>query len=89
VGRVRLEQPGTIVLGTRFDPRWRLGGSTDTPFPVLGWAVGFDVAAGRHAVVAGFGGQAARSAEVAAMAVLWLAVLWLTRRGPRRGTAGS
>jgi hypothetical protein len=79
---------GLVLLSQQFDGRWRLrtarGLSPDRPERAFGWAVGFPVRSTSGTVGVTFGGQGARDAGLAAMALLWAAALWLIRR-PSRG----
>jgi hypothetical protein len=73
-----------ILLSQQFDPRWRLtlraGDEPLRPRRAFGWAVGF---AGRPTAPGfsiAFDGQRVRSLEIALLAILWLGVLWVTRK---------
>src|SRR5436309_2956953 len=59
---------------------WRVqtGGRTLGTEPAFGWGIGFDAAAGRVRLT--YADQWIRSSEMIALALLWLAVLWITRR---------
>jgi GT2 family glycosyltransferase len=48
----------------------------------FGWAIGFEAPSGGSTLR--YGDQAVRTAELALLAVLWLGVLWVTRRPRRR-----
>jgi hypothetical protein len=63
---------------------WRVSTSTgERPAsPAFGWAIGFQAPSGSFSLR--YGGQAVRTAELAVLAGLWLAVLWVTRRPGRR-----
>ncbi len=70
---------GLGYLADQFDAGWRAApGNGSSVFPAFGWAVGFDAPAGLVTVSYGAGGV--RVAEMALLGVLWLAVLWVTRR---------
>jgi hypothetical protein len=77
------EQEGTAVLGQQFDPGWRATstGGTARPERAFGWAMAFPDASGSSI---SFSRQWVRTAEIAALAVLWLAALWITRRPATR-----
>jgi len=59
---------------------WRVqtGGRTLGTEPAFGWGIGFDAAPGRVRLT--YADQWIRSSEMIALALLWLAVLWITRR---------
>ncbi len=77
------------LLSEQYAPGWRLvpsgGGSSPAAFPAFGWAVGFRVPAGTAAFVVRYGRQWVRTLEIAALAALWIVVLWFTRRPVRGG----
>jgi GT2 family glycosyltransferase len=79
---------GLLFLSQQYDGRWRLEGEgrrpATKPGRAFGWAVGFPVTEADGSVRLRFGGQTARDVELALVAVLWLAALWITRR-PSRG----
>jgi GT2 family glycosyltransferase len=80
--------PALILLAQPFDPRWRLlveGREPATPIRGFGWAVGFRTEALPAGTQVAFGAQAARTEEIALLAALWAAALWLTRRPVKRG----
>jgi hypothetical protein len=90
-GSVTLPEAGVVVAATDYDGRWRLeteGGSQALPFRAFGWGLGFDVAAGSTRVLLAFGGQTARTLQLAVLGCLWLAALWFTRRRPERSSVG-
>jgi GT2 family glycosyltransferase len=84
-GPAALDRPGVAVVSTPYDPRWRLGGDDRAPFPAFGWAVGLEAPAGSQRLDARFTGQTGHGFQLGGMALLWLAVLWLTRRRPLEG----
>ena len=72
---------GTVYLAKAFDADLRAtsGGATVTPVRAFGWATAFqDVGAGTITVEPS--GSTLLPVEYAIVAVLWLAVLWITRR---------
>jgi GT2 family glycosyltransferase len=73
------EDPSLVVVGDRFDPRWRAGQAS--PFPAFGWALGFDAGAGP--IEAAPANDLRRPIELATLGVLWLAALWIVRRRSR------
>jgi hypothetical protein len=79
---------GLLFLSQQFDARWRLergdGSPSERPRRSFGWGVGFPVADADGSVTLRFGGQMVRDVELAAVALLWGAALWITRR-PSRG----
>jgi len=77
-----------VYLAQQFDSRWRLNaqaGASVRPERAFGWGIGFPVQPGSGRFDATFGGQAARTFQVALLAALWLAALWVTRRPVRDG----
>jgi GT2 family glycosyltransferase len=70
------ETPSLLLVGDRFDPRWRAGQAA--PFPAFGWALGFR--ADRGAVRAAPERDARRPVELVALAALWALALWFVRR---------
>jgi hypothetical protein len=77
---------GLVLLSQQFDGRWHLDtstGATVGPERAFGWAMGFRVPAGAGSIAVGPAGQAARSAQVFLLSMLWLAALWITRRRSR------
>ena len=69
---------GTGYLAEQFAPAWRVGPSGGAVRPAFGWATAFDAPAGEVRIA--YGEQRGRTAEIGFLAVLWLAVLWVTRR---------
>jgi hypothetical protein len=83
VGSMTLPEEGVVMVATDYDGRWRLvteGGPEGLPFRAFGWGLGFDAAAGTSHVSVSYRGQTARTLQLAILAVLWLAALWVTRR---------
>jgi hypothetical protein len=77
------ETPSLVVVGDRFDPRWRAGQAA--PFPAFGWALGFE--ADQGAVRAALDRDARRPVELVALAALWALALWFVRREGREEAA--
>jgi len=73
-----------LLLSQQFDSRWRLtfraGSSPVGPRRAFGWAVGFVGRPQPPGFSITFQGQRIRSLEIALLAILWLGVLWLTRK---------
>jgi GT2 family glycosyltransferase len=73
-----------VLLSQQFDPRWRLtfraGAQPLRPDKAFGWAVGFVGRPQPPGFAITFTGQRVRSVEIAVLAILWLVVLWQTRR---------
>jgi GT2 family glycosyltransferase len=71
---------GHVVVTQQFDGAWRVesGGERLVPFPGFGWAIAGEVGAGE--VVIEYTRQWVRTAELALLAALWLAALWITRK---------
>ncbi|MFL5798787.1 MAG: glycosyltransferase family 2 protein [Actinomycetota bacterium] len=75
---------GSVLLASQFDSGWRLraAGRTVPPTRAFGWGTAFRAPAGAVSVT--YGRQWVRDLEVAVLAVLWLAALWITRKPARR-----
>jgi hypothetical protein len=75
-----------VLLSQEAVGSWRLaqGASAEEPVPAFGWAAGFRPPASGGFQVA-FGGQRVRTSEMAVLALLWMAALWITRRPVRGG----
>jgi hypothetical protein len=73
-----------ILLSQQYDSRWRLtlqpGSAPLRPRRAFGWAVGFAGRPRSPGPAIAFEGQRIRTLEIALLAMLWLGVLWLTRR---------
>jgi GT2 family glycosyltransferase len=71
---------GIAYVADQFASGWRatVSDGTQGPSPAFGWAMRFPAPAGRVSIR--FGGQSARTAELILLGVLWLGVLWVTRR---------
>jgi GT2 family glycosyltransferase len=88
VGVGRLPPPpatdSLVLLSQQYDSRWRLtleaGSRPLKPRKAFGWAVGFVGRPHPPGFAIGFEGQRVRSLEIALLAILWLGVLWLTRK---------
>jgi GT2 family glycosyltransferase len=78
------ETPSLVVVGDRFDPRWRAGQAT--PFPAFGWALGFEADQGE--VRAALERDVRRPVELIALTALWAVALWFVRREGREEAAG-
>jgi hypothetical protein len=80
------ESPSLVLVGDRFDPRWRAGGQA--PFPAFGWALGFEATSGP--IELRFDDGWRRPVELGILALLWLMALWFVRRnGNEEGGASS
>jgi GT2 family glycosyltransferase len=75
---------GTAFLSSEFAPGWRLEGSGTTAPPerAFGWATAFTAPAGP--VHLRYVDQWIRTAEMAALALLWAVALWITRKPSAR-----
>jgi GT2 family glycosyltransferase len=71
---------GFGYVADQYASGWRLLDADEerSPSPAFGWAIGFAAPEGH--IAATFDGQAMRTAEMALLAVLWLGVVWVTRR---------
>jgi GT2 family glycosyltransferase len=58
--------------------RVRTGGHTAGTRPAFGWGIGFDASSGSVRLI--YANQWIRTIEVILLGLLWLAVLWITRR---------
>ena len=70
--------PGTVFLSLEYDAQWSLRGDPAEPEVAFGWATSFP-ASGAPVRVRHEGGLPARI-QVALLALLWLAALWVTRK---------
>jgi hypothetical protein len=78
--------PSLVLLSQEFDPSWQLrtsNGDTVAASRAFGWADGFTVPADSGSFTVRYTGQAARSAQMTVLSILWLAALWITRRPSR------
>ncbi|HEX9123592.1 MAG TPA: glycosyltransferase family 2 protein [Actinomycetota bacterium] len=73
------DQEGIAYLAQQYDPGWRARSDRIAIRPELafGWALAFSDAAG---ATISFTRQWVRTLEIAVLAILWIAVLWVTRR---------
>ncbi|HZP89692.1 MAG TPA: hypothetical protein VFC04_01705, partial [Actinomycetota bacterium] len=79
-GGFRASGGGFGFVGWQNEGGWRVespSGRAGTE-RAFGWAIGFDAGSGGARLV--FTGQRARTLEMWALALLWVAVLWITRR---------
>jgi hypothetical protein len=76
-----------VLLAQEGAGAWRLlqGDAGQDPVPAFGWAAGFRPPPAGSAFRVAFGGQRVRTSEIAVLALLWLAALWITRRPVRGG----
>ncbi|MGZ8604986.1 MAG: hypothetical protein ACXWX9_09575, partial [Actinomycetota bacterium] len=79
-GRASIETAGELVISDQFDPGWRIEGDGESVVPAraFGWAMAAPVAAG--ATSFRFTDQWVRTLEMAALALVWLVALWVTRK---------
>jgi hypothetical protein len=68
------------VIADQFDPGWRIEGDGESLVPAraFGWAMAASVAAGTTSFR--FTDQWVRTLEMAALALVWLVALWVTRK---------
>jgi GT2 family glycosyltransferase len=76
----RQDGAGTFVVSTEYDDGWAADPGGIEPFRAFGWALGSP----RGTTALRFDGQWVRTAQMALLAALWLAVLWITRRPASR-----
>jgi len=69
---------GTAYVADQFAAGWRAEPSGDGARTAFGWATAFDAPRGDLRIA--YGDQRVRTAEIGLLAVLWLGVLWVTRR---------
>ncbi len=76
-----------VLLAQEGVGSWRLeqGDSRQEPLPAFGWAAGFRPPPAGGAFQVEFGGQRVRTSEMAVLALMWMAGLWITRRPVRGG----
>lgn len=77
-------RPGLVLLGVDYSPGWELTheGRNARGKPAYGWAIGLPSPSGAFSVR--YTRQGIRTAEMAVLAVLWLAAFWITRRPASR-----
>lgn len=77
-----------VLLADRFAPGWRVATPAGQVHPqrAFGWAVGFPLPRG-GAVTVEYAEQRVRTIQVLALAALWVAALWVTRRPAGRPAA--
>jgi hypothetical protein len=75
-----IETAGELVVLDQFEGAWRVetGGREVAPARAFGWAISAEVAAGT--VGLRYTDQWVRTLEMIALALLWLAALWVTRK---------
>jgi GT2 family glycosyltransferase len=75
---------GTALLASQFDSGWRLrgAGGAVAPSEAFGWGTAFRAPTGP--VTIGYDRQWVRDLEVAVLAMLWIAAVWITRKPARR-----
>jgi GT2 family glycosyltransferase len=69
---------GLGYVAEQYASGWRAAGGSSQVWPAFGWAMGF--AAPPGVVVVRYSEQAVRDAELVLLGILWLGVLWVTRR---------
>jgi hypothetical protein len=72
---------GPTFVSTEFDDGWRADPGGSSPFRAFGWAL----ASPTETTALRYDAQWERTAQIAALAALWIAVLWITRRPATRG----
>lgn len=72
------DRDGLVVISTEFNGSWRIEGSNAEPQRSFGWATAFTATTGPAEVR--YGAQLPRTIEMALLAALWAAALWITRK---------
>ena len=78
---------GPVWVGDAYEPGWRLTAQTPVAVPpqkALAWAMTFQPPDGAGAFEIRYTDQWMRTSEMAALALLWLAAMWVTRKPARR-----
>jgi hypothetical protein len=77
---------GSVWIADQFAPGWQLraGGRGIPAEKLFGWQTGFNIDAGGGAFTVRYADQWIRDAEMAALGVLWLIALWVTRKPVRK-----
>jgi hypothetical protein len=80
-GRVPFDGSGAVLFSTPFDGRWRLtaDGDPGRAIRAFGWSQGFAATFPADDVRIAYAGTWIRTLEIAALALLWAAALWITR----------
>jgi hypothetical protein len=75
-----VDEPAEVVAADQFDPGWRIRIDDErlAPRRAFGWAISASVGPGRASFI--YTDQWVRTAEMWALAALWLAALWITRK---------
>jgi hypothetical protein len=73
---------GLASISTEYSGLWQVAGTDAEPQRAFGWSTAFTDSRGPVSVR--YGAQWVRSFEIALMAVLWAAALWITRKPVRR-----
>jgi GT2 family glycosyltransferase len=73
---------GLVSIATEFSGHWQVVGSPQPPQRAFGWATAFTDTSGP--VQVRYGAQWVRTVEIAILALLWAAALWITRKPVRR-----
>jgi len=76
---------GDVWIGDQYAPGWRLtaAGESGPLERSFGWALAASVS-GEGTIAVRYEDQWIRTAEIAALALLWLAAVWITRKPARR-----
>lgn len=79
---LQLSEAGVVVAADQYDAAWRLpaGEAAIRVRPAFGWAIATTEAVGPGAARFEYTDQWLRTIEVAVLALLWLAALWITRK---------
>jgi GT2 family glycosyltransferase len=77
-----LDDAGVVTAADQYDAAWRVtgDGAAVRVRPAFGWAIASTDAVGPGTVRFEFGDQWLRTLEMALLAALWIAALWITRK---------
>lgn len=87
-GTVPGPESGLALIADEYDPAWSgsVEGASVEPFPAFGWALGFRSVPGRIEAEPDATGW---NIQLAVLAALWMAALWVVRRRPAQAPVGE